>query len=99
MDKTTDIDEVPFSRLQIGPDDQKEEPLEVTELLVLPPSTSETPEDPTKNMNDKGLTEVEERLQMEEKKFENYRRIYMGQLSDKEDSNTDMEESAYTYFG
>ena len=26
-------------------------------------------------------------------------RIYMGQLSDEEDSNTGTDESAYTYFG
>ena len=52
-----DIDEVPFSKLQIGQDDCKEESLEVMELLVLPP-TLEASEDTTKNM-DEGLREVE----------------------------------------
>ena len=37
MEQTTDIDEVPFSKLHMGQDDQKEEPLEVTESLVQPP--------------------------------------------------------------
>ena len=48
MEKTTDIEEIPFSKLQIGQDSHKEEPLEVMESLVLPPSTLATSEDTTK---------------------------------------------------
>ena len=57
-----DIDEIPFSKLQIGQDSHKEEPLEVMESLVLPPSTLATLEDTIKN-TDEGLTEAEVKLQ------------------------------------
>ena len=41
MEKVTDIDEVPFHKLNLGQDDQKEEePLEVIESLVPPPLDS-----------------------------------------------------------
>ena len=46
-EKIRHIDEVPFSKLQIGQDGCKDELLEVTELLVLSPSTSATLEDTT----------------------------------------------------
>ena len=36
-EQTTDLDKVSFSKLQIGQDDQREEPLEVMESLVPPP--------------------------------------------------------------
>ena len=39
MAQTMDIDEVPFSKLQIGQYDQKEEPLEVMDSLV--PTTTD----------------------------------------------------------
>ena len=63
MEQTMDIDEVPFSKPQIGQDDQKEEPLEVTESLVQPPSTTEISDDTAENTNGEELTETENRLQ------------------------------------
>ena len=48
MEKIMDIDEVAFSKLQIGQDNHKEEPLEVMESLVPPPPSSATLEDATK---------------------------------------------------
>ena len=97
MEKTMDIDEIPLSKLQIGQDGCKEETLEVTESLVPLPSTLAALEDTTEN-TDKGLTEAEVKLQGEEEKFEMYNRIYMGLLSDEESSNTETNESTYTYF-
>ena len=97
MEKVMDIDEIPFSKLQIGQDGHKEEPLEVTESLVSLPSTLATSEDTTEN-TDEGLTEAEEKLQMEEEKFKMYDRIYMGLLNDEEDSDTETDKSTYTYF-
>ena len=62
----TDLDEVPFSKLKIGQDDQKEEPLEVMESLVPPlppPSTvTETSDSTVDNTNEERLMEAEERL-------------------------------------
>ena len=97
-EQATHIDEVPFSKLQIGQDNQKEEPLEVTELLVPPPPMTEVSDDTAENTNGEELMEVEKRLQREEEKYEMYNGIYVGQLSDKEDSNTDTNETGYTYF-
>ena len=76
----------------------KEEPLEVMESLVPLLSTSATSEDTAKN-TDKGLMEVEVKPQGEEEKFEMYDRIYIGLLSDEEDSDMDTDELIYAYFG
>ena len=54
-EQTMDIDKVPFSILQIGQVNQKEEPLEVMELLT-PPPPMEAAEDMTKNTGREGLT-------------------------------------------
>ena len=63
-EKVTDIDEVPFHKLNLGQDKQKEgEPLEVTESLVAPPLDSTNMESTTKE-EEEGLTEVEVRLRV-----------------------------------
>ena len=49
IDKTTDVDEVDFSKLQIRQSNPKEEPIEVTDSLTLPP-LAETPGDMTGRM-------------------------------------------------
>ena len=98
-EQTMDIDEVAFSKLQIGQSDPKEEPLEVTRSLIPPPPATEAPEVQTENTNGEELSEVEKRLQREEEKYELYNRIYVGQLSDEGDSDTDTDGSTYTYFG
>ena len=97
MEQTTDIDEVAFSKLQIGQSDLKEEPLEVTNSLIPPPSTMEILGDMTENTDEEGLMEAERRLQREEEKYKVYDRIYVGQLSD-EKSDMDTDDSQYTYF-
>ena len=55
--------------------------------------------DKTGNTDREGLMEAQRRLQREEEMYEVYNRIYMGQLSDKEESNTDTDDSQYPYFG
>ena len=97
-EKITDVYEIPLSKLQIGQDSHKEELLEVTESLVLLPSTLTASEDTTEN-TDEGLMEAEVKLQGEEEKFEMYDRIYMGLLSDEESSDMETDELTYTYFG
>ena len=98
-EKVTDIDEVPFHKLNLGQDEQKEgEPLEVTESLVLSPSDSANMEGTTKD-EEEGLMKVEVRLQREEEKFEMYDKIYVGLLSKEETSNMETDELMYSYFG
>ena len=101
MDKeqTTDVDEVPFSKLQIGQDNQKAEPLEVMESLVPPPTTTEASGNTIEDTNGEELMEAERRLQGEEEKYEMYNRIYVGQLSDEEDSDMGTDDTSYIYFG
>ena len=99
MDKVTDIDEVPFHKLNLGQDEQKEEePLEVTESLVPLPSDSPNAEGTTKD-KEEGLMEVEVRLQRGEEKFKMYDKIYIGLLSEEETGNKETDESTYSYFG
>ena len=66
MEKTTGIDEIPFSKLQIGQDDQMKEPVEVMESLVPLPPTTETLEDMTKNTDGERVTEVERTMEVTE---------------------------------
>ena len=73
-DKATDIDEVAFSKLQIGQSDPKEEPIEMTDSLFTPPSVMETPGDMTGNTDKEELFKAEKRLQHEEEKYDLYRR-------------------------
>ena len=61
-DKTTDIDEVAFSELQIGQSDPKKEPVEVTNSLIPPPPLMETQGDMTWNTGREELLEAEKRL-------------------------------------
>ena len=98
MEKIMDVDEILLSKLQIRQDGCKEEPLEVMESLVLLPSTLGTSEDTTEN-TDEGLMEVEVKLQREEEKLKMYDRIYVGLLSDEEDSDMETNKLTYTYFG
>ena len=98
-EQTTDIDEVAFSNLQIRQSILKEEPIEVTKSLIPPPPMTEAPEDITENTNGEGLLKAEKRLQREEEKYKLYNRIYIGQLSNEEESITDTNRLTYTYFG
>ena len=98
-EQTTDIDEVPFHKLNLGQDKQKEkEPLEVVQSLVPPPSDPMNMEAATKDETE-GQMDMETRLQKVAEKFEMYDRIYIGQLSEEETSNTETDDLAYSYFG
>ena len=57
--RTTDIDEVAFSKLQIRQSDLKEEPTDVTDSLILPPPSMETPGHTAGNINREELLEAE----------------------------------------
>ena len=98
MEQTMDIDEVAFSKLQIRQSNLKEEPLKVITSLI-PPPTTEASADAMENTDGEGLSEAEKRLQRGEEQYELYNRIYVGQLSDDEESNMDTNGSTYTYFG
>ena len=89
FEQTMDIDEVAFSKLQIGQNDLMEELPEVAKSLVPPPSATGPSEQATENTNEEGLSEAEKRPQREEEQYELYDRIYVGQLSDKEESDAD----------
>ena len=92
IDKTTDINEVAFSKLQIIQSNPKEEPIEVTDSLVPPPLT-ETPGDTTGKNNDKELLDAERKIQQEEEKYKLYQRIYIGEISEEEKSDTESDGS------
>ena len=96
--QTMDIDKVPVSKLQIGQDDQKEEPWEVMESLIPPPSMTETSDNTAENTNGEELAEAERKLQREEEKYKMYNRMYVDQLSDEEDSDMNTDDTSYTYF-
>ena len=96
IDQKTDVDELALSKLQIGQNDSKEEQVNITELLILLPTTKAL-EKTNKKIDDE-LTEVEKRDQQEEKKCVMYRRTYIGQLSEEEESNTKSDYSGSSYF-
>ena len=67
-------------------------------LIPPPPPLTETPADMTGNMNGEELLEAEKRLQKEEQKYNLYRRVYVGQLSEEKESDTDSDCLTYSYF-
>ena len=97
-EEVTDTDEVPFHKLNLGQDQQKErEPLEVTESLVLLPLDSANAEGTTKDKEEE-LMKAEVRPQKEEEKLEMHDKIYISLLSKEETSNTETDEMMYLYF-
>ena len=58
----------------------------------------ETPGDISGNADKEELLEVEKRLQQEEEKYDLNRRVYIGQLSDEEESDMDSDGLTYSYF-
>ena len=97
-EQTKNINEVPFHELNLGQDEQKEqEPLEMTQSLVPQPSDLMDMEATTKDETEGGgQMDMKTRLQKEAEKFEMYDRIYVGQLSEEEASNKEIDESAYS---
>ena len=74
----------------------------MTELLVPPPPppmATEMSDDTVENTNGEGLTEERNGFKRRKKTTQGYNRIYMGHLSDEEDSSMDTDDTGYTYFG
>ena len=88
IDTTTDVKEVAFSKLQIGQSNLQQEVIEMTDSLIPPPPT-ETPGDMTGKNDGEELSDRERQLQQEEEKYDLYQRIYVGELSEEEESNTE----------
>ena len=97
IDQTSDVNKVAFSKLQFRQSNAKEELIEVTDSLIPPPPT-ETPEDMAGKNNSEELSEAERKLQQEEESYKQYHRVYMRQLSEEEESDTESDSSTYSYF-
>ena len=98
VDQMTDVDKIPFSKLQIRQNNPKEKLVEVAGSLLPPPMTKALEDTIQKNDHD-DLSEAERKQQQEEEKYEVYQRTYMGQLSEEEESDTESDYSVYSYFG
>ena len=104
--QTTDLetaDDIPIQNLSIHEYKKEEESPVVTNALVPPPEVSAaTPAiqviklENIMEENNGGLTDQEQTLQREEEEYA----IYIGMLSDEEESNTetDTDESAYLFY-
>ena len=97
FDQATDVNKVAFSKLQIGHSNLKEELIEVTDSLIPPPLT-EIPEDRAGENDSEELSKVERKLQQEEECYKWYQRVYVGQLSEDKESDTESDGSTYSYF-
>ena len=101
--KVVSADDLPIQNLLIHQDKVEEELPEVSDALVPPPEAPAAtpvtdvanPEDIMEESNG-GLTEQEQRLKREEEEYA----IYIGMLSDEEESDTetDMDESIYLFY-
>ena len=102
LDQTMEIDSVPFHNLSLGHDGQKmEEPVEVTQSLVLPPTDMTNVEGVAKDEpgeEEKKHMEMELRLQKEEERYDLYNRVYIGQFSEEEVTDTETDNLSYSYF-
>ena len=67
FDQRTDVNEIPFSKLQTRQNDPKEKLVEVMDSLIPPPPTK-APEDTIHQNNSDNLSEVERKQQQEEDK-------------------------------
>ena len=71
----------------------------MTPSLVPPPADPVDMGAATKDKTEeKGQTDMEIRLQKEAEKFNMYDRIYIGQMSEEQTSDTEMDDMAYSYF-
>ena len=97
---STDIGKLDIERLHIGQDRPKQKQVKVTDSLIpLPMSEEEklTTGEMTKETVE-GLTEMEKRFQLEEEKYALHQKVYIGQLSDEEESDTKSDYSDYNHF-
>ena len=99
IEQQTDVDEIAFSKLQIRQSDLKEEPVEMTDPLILPPMTK-APEDTVEKNDSNELSKVERKQEEEEEeeKYVVYQRTYVGQLSKEKENSTESDYSGYNYF-
>ena len=86
-----------MDKLHIEQDSPKEEQVEVTNSLILLPMSEEEKIIMEKTMEE--LTEAEKTYQLEEEKYALHQKVYRGQLSNKEESDTGSVYSGYSYFG
>ena len=86
-----------MDKLHIEQGSPKEEQVEVTDSVILLPTSKEgkfTMEGTTEE-----LIDVEKTYQLEEEKYVLHQKVYVGQLGDEEDSDTRSDYSGYSYFG
>ena len=69
----------------------------MTDSLIVPPMTK-IPKDTVEKRNSNELSKVDRKLQEEEEKYELYQRLYVGQFSEEEESNTESDCLGYSYF-
>ena len=100
-DPTTDIAKLDIGKLNIEQDSPKEKQVKVTDSLILlsmseeeKATMGETTEETTE-----GLTEMEKRYQLEEEKYALHQKVYVGQLCNEEESDTESDYSGYSHFG
>ena len=82
-----------MDKLQLDHDNPQEEKIQVTGLLILPPTMDEEEQVTTEE-----TMQAETRYQQEEVKYMLQHKIYIDQLSKEEESNTGSEYSGYSYF-
>ena len=73
-------------------DNPQEEQIQVTDLLIPPPTMDKEEKATTEEK-----TDAETRYQQEEEKYKLQKKIYVGQLSE-EESDTSSDYSGYSYF-
>ena len=93
-DSKLEVDKLDIDKLYLEQDSPKEEQIEVTDSLIPSPTMSEEEEKAIREE----MMEAETRYQQEEEKYMLQWKIYVGQLSKEEESNTDLEYSGYSYF-
>ena len=86
-----EVDKLEIGKLHLEQDSPKEEKIEVTDSLILPLTMSKEEE---KAITEE-VMEAETKYQQEEEKYALQQKIYVGQLSKEEESNTSSEYSGY----
>ena len=78
-------------------DSPKDKQVKVTNSLIPLPMSKE--EKPTTEETIEELTDAEKTYQLEEEKYVLNQKVYVGQLSNEEDSDTKSDYSSYSHFG
>ena len=85
IDQKLDVDDLAFNKLQIRQSDLKEKTVDMTDSLVLPPSTKGLEDTAEKNDKDE-LSKGERKQKQEEEMYMVYQRTYIGEVSEEEES-------------